>query len=185
MARPAKDPLRPLTAAERRDLERVARAASDRADRVSRARALLAVADGATFTAAARRAGRKSGDGVAHLVSRFNQHGLAALDSRHAGGPAIQYGETERERICCEARRAPDREADGTATWSLSTLQRALRSAPDGLPHVSTFTILQTLHDAGFSWQADRTWCETGVAQRKRRDGVVRVVDAATPQKPS
>ena len=183
MARPAKDPLRPLTPAERRDLERVARTASERADRVSRARALLAVADGASFTDAATAAGRKSGDGVAHLVSRFNQHGLAALDSRHGGGPAIQYGEAERERILCEARRTPDREADGTATWSLTTLQRALRCAPDGLPHVSTFTILKTLHDAGLSWQADRTWCETGVAQRKRRDGVVRVVDPATPQK--
>lgn len=185
MARPPKDPLRPLTAAERADLERVVRAASERADRVSRARALLAVADGASFTAAATAAGRKSGDGVAHLVSRFNQHGLAALDSRHGGGPAIQYGEAERERILCEARRAPDREQDGTATWSLTTLKRTLRCAPDGLPHVSTFTILQTLHDAGFRWQADRTWCETGVALRKRTSGVVRVVDAATPQKQS
>ena len=183
MAPPAKDPLRPLTAAERRDLERVARAASERADRVSRARALLAVADGATFTKAARLAGRKSGDGVAQLVGRFNQHGLAALDSRHAGGPAIQYGATERERILREARRTPDREADGAATWSLTTLQRAVRRAPDGLPHVSACTMLQTLHDAGFRWQADRSWCETGVALRKRRDGVVRVVDPATPQK--
>ena len=183
MARPVNDPLRPLSAAERCGLERVVRAGSERADRVSRARALLAVADGATFTEAARLAGRKSGDGVAQLVRRFNQRGLAALDSRHGGGPAIQYGQAERARILCEARRTPDREQDGTATWSLTTLQRALRTAPDGLPQVSTFTILKTLHDAGFSWQTDRTWCETGVAQRKRRDGVVRVVDPATPQK--
>ena len=183
MARPAKAPLRPLTPVERADLERVARAASERADRVSRARALLAVADGATYTVAATTAGRKSGDGVAQLVSRFNQHGLAALDSRHAGGPAIRYGPDERARILCEARRTPDRDLDGTASWSLTTLQRALRGAPDGLPHVSTVTILQTLHDAGLSWQADRTWCETGVAQRQRRAGVVRVTDPAIPQK--
>lgn len=183
MARPAKDPLRPLTVSERADLERVARAASERADRASRARSLLAVADGATFSAAATAAGRKSGDGVAHVVSRFNQDGLAALDSRHGGGPAIQYGPDERARILCEARRTPDRKQDGAATWSLTTLQRALRTAPDGLPHVSTFTILQTLHDAGLRWQADRTWCETGVAQRKRTSGVVRVVDPATPPK--
>ena len=183
MARPPKDPLRPLTEPERADLERVARASSERADRVSRARALLAVADGATFTEAARLAGRKSGDGVAKLVGRFHQHGLAALDARHGGGPPIQYRAAERARILCEARRTPDREADGTATWSLTTLQRALRRAPDGLPRVSTFTILQTLRDAGFRWQADRTWCETGVAQRKRKAGVVRVMDPATPQK--
>ncbi len=30
--------------------------------------------------------------------------------------------------------RAPTPEADGTATWSLSTLRRTLRAAPDGLP---------------------------------------------------
>jgi hypothetical protein len=33
----------------------------------------------------------------------------------------------EQERILAEARRRPDREQDGTATWSLSTLQQALR----------------------------------------------------------
>ncbi len=47
-----------------------------------------------------------------------------------------------------EFRRTPDREHDGTATWSLTTLQRALR-APDGLPAVSTKTILTTLWGPG------------------------------------
>ncbi len=183
MARPPNDPLRPLTAPEHDHLTRVARSHAERADRVARAKALLAVADGASFTAAAQAAGRKSGDAVAQLVGRFNQHGLAALDVRHGGGPPIQYGPVQRERILCEVRRPPDRERDGTATWSLTTLQRALRQAPDGLPQVSTFTILQVLHEAGLSWQENRTWCETGVVQRKRKAGVVRVVDPATPQK--
>ena len=31
------------------------------------------------------------------------------------------------ERILAEARRSPDREQDGTAVWSLLTLQRAMR----------------------------------------------------------
>lgn len=185
MGRPPNDPLRSLTAAERQYLTQVARSTSERADRVARAKVLLAVADGATFTAAALLAGRRSGDGAAKLVTRFNQLGLAALDARHAGGPAIQYGPTERARILAEARRPPDRERDGTATWSLSTLQRALRRAPDGLPGVSTYTILQTLHAAGLRWQQQRTWCETGVAERKRVAGVVRVSDPATPQKQS
>ena len=34
---------------------------------------------------AARRAGRRSGDAVAHLVARFNAEGLAALTPRHGG----------------------------------------------------------------------------------------------------
>ena len=83
-----------------------------------------------------------------------------------------------------EARRTPDREQDGTATWSLTTLQRALRQAPDGLPQVSTYTILMVLHEAGFTWQASRTWCETGKVKRKRKSGVVEVTDPdAEPKK--
>ena len=50
----------------------------------------------------------------------------------------------------------------------MSTLQRALWRADDGLPTVSTYTIWQTLHGAGLSWQQSRTWCETGVVVRKR-----------------
>src|SRR5438045_6481744 len=91
MAQPHKHPLRSLTGTERAELERVARSASDRADRVARAKQLLAVADGARFTDAARQTGRRSGDAVALLVQRFNALGLAAdrkstrLNSSHLG----------------------------------------------------------------------------------------------------
>ena len=183
MPRPQKTPLRPLTAHERATLAQVARSGAERADRVGRAKALLAVADGATFTAAARAAGRRSGDGVAKLVARVNADGLAALTNRPGGRPPLQYGPEQAARILHEARRPPERDADGTATWSLTTLQRALRTAPDGLPHVSTATIRRVLHEAGLSWQQNRTWCETGVVQRKRKAGVVTVVDPATAAK--
>jgi hypothetical protein len=83
----------------------------------------------------------------------------------------------QQQRILAEARRKPDREADGTATWSLTTLQRALRRAADGLPQVSTYTIWLTLHQANWSWQRDRSWCETGKVKRKRKGQVVEVVD--------
>jgi hypothetical protein len=184
MSRRKKEPLRALQSEERALLEQVQRARSERADRVVRATALLAVADGASYTEAARRAGRRSGDGVAHLVARFNAVGVAALDSRHGGGPARRYGTPEQDRILAEFHRAPDREQDGTATWSLTTLQRAVRRAPDGLPQVSTFTILQTLYEAGYSYQRTRTWCQTGTARRKRKRGTVTVADPdATPKK--
>ncbi len=177
MARPQKAPLRALTDDERTTLAQVARSGAERADRVARAKEVLAVADGASFTAAARAAGRRSGDAVAALVARFNATGLAALTARPGGAPPIQYGPDETARILRETRRPPDRARDGTATWSLATLQRALRRAPDGLSRVSTFTILRVLHDAGFTWQHDRSWCETGVVQRKRKSGVVEMVD--------
>lgn len=185
MSRRQTDPLRALTAEEQARLEQVARSRSERADRVARATALVAVAGGASYTAAALAAGRRSGDGVAQLVGRFNRLGLAALDDQHGGGPPVQYGPAERARILAELQRSPDRTTDGTATWSLTTLQRALRRAADGLPHISTATILHTLHEAGYTFQHDRTWCHTGTARRKRGDGtVVTVTDpAATPKK--
>ena len=138
MTRRRKDPLRVITPEERAWLERISRATSEPASHVARARALLAVADGQTYQAAAAAAGRRSNDAVAQLVARFNQVGLDALVPGHGGGPAPTYTSADRDRILAEARRMPDREADGAATWSLTTLQRALRRAPDGLPRVST-----------------------------------------------
>jgi len=173
-----------LTDEEREVLGAVARARSERAERVSRAKAILAVSAGESYTAAAWRAGRRTGDGVALLVARFNRDGLSALDSHHGGGPPVQYGPVERERIVREFRRTPDRQQDGTATWSLTTLRRALRRAPDGLPHVSTRTILAVLWEAGYTWQRSRSWVQTGTVLRKRKSGTVMVTDPeAAPKK--
>ena len=82
-----------------------------------------------------------------------------------------------------EARRKPDPQADGTATWSLKTLCQALRKAPDGLPEVSEDTIRTVLLEAGFSWQESRSWCETGKVTRKRKRGKVTVIDPDTSAK--
>ncbi len=177
MSRRRKDPLRALTDGERASLEQVGRALSAPAGIVTRARALLAVADGCSYTEAARRVGRRSGDAVGALVARFNREGVAAVEPRHGGGPRVTYGATERERILAEVQRPPDRERDGTATWSLTTLQRALRRAEDGLPQVSTYTIWCVLQEADLSWQRDRSWCHTGRAKRRRKHGEVEVHD--------
>jgi hypothetical protein len=83
------------------------------------------------------------------------------------------------------AARAPTPEADGTATWSLSTLRRTLRAAPDGLPRVSTYTIRRVLQESGASYQRSRTWCPTGKAPRRRKAGPAVVVDPDSDAKKS
>jgi transposase len=184
MCRRQKSPLRPLTEDERAGLERLSRAQSEPASHVARARALLSVSEGKSYTAAAQAAGRRSGDAVAQLVARFNKEGVSALEPEHGGGPPRLYGAKEQERILAEVQRTPDRERDGTATWSLTTLQRSLRQAPDGLPEVSTYTVWAILRGAGWSWQKAGSWCETGKVKRKRKEGVVEVTDPdATPKK--
>jgi transposase len=185
MSRHRKDPLRPLTPDERTELTRLSRSQTAPAAEVDRARALLAIADGASYTAAAHLVGRGHNETISAWVSRFNREGLAAVRPHHGGGPRLRYGAEAQHRILAEWARSPQREQDGSATWSLSLLQKALRQASDGLPRVSTFTIWRTLHEAGLSWQKSRTWCETGVALRNRKSGIARVSDPDAPAKKS
>src|SRR3954468_11894026 len=183
MSRHRKDPLRPLTPDERIALTRLSRSPSAPAAQVERDRALLAIAEGASYTAAAHQLGRPHNETISPWVSRFNRDGLAAVQPRHGGGPRLCYGIDEQQRILAEWARAPHREQDGAATWSVSLLQKALRQAPDGLPRVSTYTIWRTLHAAGLSWQKSRTWCETGVAMRKRKHGCALAIPMRRPKK--
>ena len=176
-----KEALRPLTGAEIRTLAQVRAAGSARMDRVRRATALLAVREGQSYAQAARAAGFRSGSTVAGLVTRFNEWGLAALAIASGRGRRPTYDGAARAQIVATAQRAPDRKQDGTATWSLATLQRTLRR--EGLPVVGTTTIRRVLCAAGSSYQQTRTWCPTGTAVRKRKSGTVRVVDPQTEQK--
>jgi transposase len=180
-----KDPLRALTEEERTWLERISRSHSEPAIHVIHAKQILMVADGHSYTIAARGSGRKNGDGIAKLVSRFNQEGLKAIEPRYGGGTTVKYGVTERERILQEFRRKPEPAKDATATWSLKTLCAALRKAPDGLAEVSEDTIRTVLLENGYSWQQSRSWCETGTAVRKRKRGKVIVTDPDTEPKKS
>ncbi len=169
MATPQKEPLRPLTLAKRAALARVAGASSARLDRVRRARALLAVAQGQPFVQAARQAGFASRTAVAGLVARFNRHGLGALAVAAGRGRKATYDPGARARIVATAQRPPDRKVDGTATWSLSTLQRTLRR--EGFPRLGATTIRRVLEAAGSSYAKSRTWCPTGPAPRQRKAG--------------
>jgi hypothetical protein len=178
-----KDPLRPLTEAERLHLEQLSRSRTAPAAEVRHAQMLLLVAQGKAYTQAARSSGYRNGDTAAALVARFNKEGLPAVTPRHGGGAKRVYGAAAEERILREYARTPDREVDGTAHWTLSTLQRTLRWAPDGLPQVSTFTLWQVLHKAAQSPQRERTWCETGTVVRKRKEGPVLVTDPDTDAK--
>ncbi len=181
MATMQKERLRPLMIAEQRAMQRIVKASSERVDRVQRATALLAVAGGQTFAAAAEAAGYRSPQGVTYLVRRCNQVGLEALEIAAGRGRRPTYDAVARARIVATAQRSPDRKVDGTATWSLSTLERTLRR--EGLPRVGATTIRRVLHDAGSSYQRTRTWCPTGTAQRKRKAGVVQVTDPQTEEK--
>ena len=146
-----------------------------------RAKALLAVAAGRSFAGAAREAGWRSATTVANLVGRFNAQGLGALSIGAGRGRKPTYDPEARAEIVAMAQRVPDRRQDGTATWSLSTLQRTLRK--DTYPRIGANTIRRVLEQAGSSYQRTRSWCPTGTAQRVRKSGVVTVTDPQTEEK--
>ncbi|MBA3823998.1 MAG: helix-turn-helix domain-containing protein [Ktedonobacterales bacterium] len=177
-----KDLLRACTSEERKAFEKCVRASSERVDRRQRAQALLAVAAGASFSAAARQAGYRSGDSVTGLVLRFNQQGIAALDIGTGRGRKPRYGPEERTMIVQSANAPADREADGTATWSLTLLQRHLRQHP-ALAQVSADTIERVLREAGASYEHTRTWCTTETSERLHQQGQVIVRDPDTEAK--
>src|SRR5215212_7358823 len=116
MSRHRKDPLRPLTPDERIALTRLSRSLSAPAAQVERARALLAIAEGASYTVAAHQVGRRHTETISAWVSRFNRDGLAAVRPGH-GGARIRYGTDAQRRILAEWARTPQRDQDGTATW--------------------------------------------------------------------
>lgn len=176
----AKIALRPLSEAEQCSLQRVARASSERVDAVKRAKARLSVAAGKSLTQAASLSGL-SREGVSQLVERFNQRGLAVLVIAPGRGRKPTYGAEARAHVVQEVRRQPDRQSDQSATWSLKLLQRALRRA--GLPAIGATTIGRILHEEGYRVQRDRTWCDTGIAYRVRKDGVYRVRDRRAQEK--
>jgi len=178
MSRGKSHPLRALSEEEPTELAKISRERSGSAEQVIRAKILLQVNAGSAYQTAATAVGRRDGDCVAALVQRFNEEGLASLVARHGGGPAVKYAVAERERILREVRRIPTCEQDGTASWSLSTIQRSLQAAADGLPTVSEFTIRKVLLEAGYDWQQSRSWCQTGQVVRQRRAGSVVVTDA-------
>ena len=181
MSTVAEERLRALTSAEREHVAALVQARSERGDVRQRAVALLAVADGQSREAAARRAGYAHGYTVSRLIQRFNARGLAALEIARGRGRKPTYTPAERQQILDVLQQPPERTTDQSATWSLTLLRRRLRA--HGLPQVSRDTIHRTLQHAGYRWQRTRTWCPTGTAQRQRKAGVVPVTDPAAERK--
>jgi transposase len=146
MGRPRKEELGERKEEERKELKRVVKATSERVDAVKRAKALLAVATGATSTAAGQEAGL-SREAVTQILRRFHQRGLAIVETAAGRGRRPTSTSEQRARILAEVQREPDRQADQTATWSLMLLRDTLRKA--GLPQIGAETLREVLHNAG------------------------------------
>jgi len=141
---------------------------------MTRALIIKAVDEGNSYRAAAALSGRRSALAVSNLVTRFNREGIKALHSKNRGKTSKYTTET-RQKIIDTFLLPPDRKMDGTATWSLTTLQKKLEKIDAG--YFSRFTLWKVLHEAGYSFQKDRTWVKTGIVRRNRGGAMVEVAD--------
>lgn len=116
-----------LTDVERRELERRSHSRKGRADDARRARCILLLAAGASWTRI--RGQLRCGDTyIARWSRRFAAERLAGLYSRHRGQPATVLTPKVEARILNWTRRGPQ---DGTTHWSTRRLAKAL-----GLSHM-------------------------------------------------
>jgi transposase len=156
MGFPQKRPLRQLTSQEREELSQKATSEVEGVSTVKRARALLAVADGCSFTEAGRQVGM-SRDGVSQLVERFYQRGVEALSIAPGRGRKPTYTSQDHEQILHEIQRHPTWDVDQCLIWSLPLLQKSLHAK--GVLDISPRTIRRVLLAHGWKYQpTTRTW---------------------------
>jgi transposase len=146
-----------LTPNERATLETYARSRAGRADLAQRARAVLMLANGASYTDVTEAVGWSSAT-IAKWKSRFEADRLAGLWGRHQGSkPRLRTPQME-ARILNWTRKAPP---SGATHWSTRTLAKQLR-----VPH----TLVQ------------RVWQRAGL-QPHRLERYMRSTDPAFERK--
>jgi len=111
-----------LSLLERRELQARVRSQVLRAGDVRRARVILLLAEGRSWSAIQRALGCSSAY-IARWRMRFEQQRLAGLFARHRGRPAQQRTPRLEARILAWTRRPPN---DGSTHWSSRKLARAL-----------------------------------------------------------
>src|SRR3974390_515159 len=111
-----------LTTDQRTELEARGRSRRGRADAARRARVILLLADGETYTSITAKTGCSSRT-IALWKRRFEADGVTGLAARHRGSKPAVLTPTLQARILAWTRRAPPH---GATHWSTRSLGRKL-----------------------------------------------------------
>lgn len=125
------DPLT-LTSQDRRDLTEIAQSRALPAGYVFRARLILMLADGLSFSLIQERL-QTTAPTIARWKQRFLERGLEGLDTFHPGQKAKILTPALRARILAATRRKP---ADGSTHWSCRRLAAHLEVSKDAVHRV-------------------------------------------------
>ena len=161
--------LREMTADERAELTRLARARKTEARVVERASILLALADGEKPAHIARRLG-VTRITVYGRLRRFNRVGLRALHDEPRSGRPATYTADQKAEVIAAALTKPDALGLPFGCWTLDRLAAYL-DEHKGIP-IKRSLIDELLQAEGLRWRTQETWFGSRVdpefAQKKR-----------------
>lgn len=154
---PKRIALRPVTAEEKAEIERLARAHSEPMRRVMRARviAVLLAEPSLPATEAGVRAGLSGVTGV-KWVTRFNAKGLGGLEDEPRAGRPPTHDEQVRSSLISLALQKPSTLGYPYTLWTLERLQAAFEER-HGV-HLSDSTIWTWLDNEGLKWKRQQSW---------------------------
>src|ERR1700756_4362288 len=121
-----------LTTGQRSEINSIAQSRSLPAGYVFRARLILMLAEGASFSTIKRRL-QTSAPTIIRWKQRFLQYGLEGLDTYHPGQKATVLTPALRARILSATRKKP---SDGSTHWSCRKLATALGVSKEGVHRV-------------------------------------------------
>ena len=121
-----------LTQQQHSDLSSIAQSRSLPAGYVFRAKLILMLAEGASFSAIKQQL-QTTAPTIVRWKQRFRQHGLEGLDTYHPGQKASVLTPALRARILSATRRKP---SDGSTHWSCRKLASALGVSKDAVHRV-------------------------------------------------
>lgn len=93
-------------------------------------------------------------------IHRFNEQGLPGLKEREGRGRPPLYKGEDRQKILEVATSKPQELGLCFTTWSLPKLRDYLREK-DIAPEIGWETVRRILKEAGWNYQASKTWCES------------------------
>jgi transposase len=152
---PKKLQLRTITADEQSELERISRSRTEEARRVERAQILLALAAQERVAAIAERH-RRSLPMVYHVLHRFNEVGMEALDDAPRQGRPPTYSEEQRGALMAAARTHPQQLGLNFGHWTLDWLMHYAHEQL-AIP-ISRSQLGVILHDEGLRWYQEKSY---------------------------
>jgi transposase len=152
---PRLNPLRPVTAEERQELEQIVRSRTEAIRRVERARIILALANGLKAREVAEQY-KVCEASVHYRRKRFNEAGLAGLEDLPRSGRPETYDATQHGQIVLTAKTNPKQLGMSFGHWTLDRLVEYVNERLEIA--ISRSQLADVLKQEGLKWYQEKTY---------------------------